>query len=178
MKRFLAPGAGAAHVLTLLVGACQPNQVPHAAPGSQNTPGSTATAHVPVSQVVVEPQATPALATASVAPAVPKATPSPTQATLKQCIDDGWLLTNFPVQDLVDKKHHAICCKEGALLGTEEAFRCSLDWPTNDVPACKLWLHLAAVLKDNNKNRPASELVLKNLAKLEEYAKTKYSCSP
>ena len=87
-------------------------------------------------------------------------------------------MMNFPVEDLVDKKHHAICCVKGALLGTDEAFRCSFDWPTNDVPECRLWRHLAAVLKDNSQGKPASALVQRNLAKLEEYAKTAFRCSP
>ena len=97
---------------------------------------------------------------------------------MKQCISDSWLLSHFRVAELLDKKHHAICCKPGALLGTDEAFRCSFDWPSNDVPDCRIWLHLRKELLAVHSEGAAPELVVDNLATLVGHAKSRFRCTP
>lgn len=125
--------------------------------------GSAVMAEVPVQQ-------------AGQATAKPK---SPLTATTAECIDDVWLLSHFSVADLiVDKAHHAVCCKPGVLLGTKHAHWCELDWPSSDVPGCALWGELRDKLSARFAEADRSELVRQNLQTLASHTENRFQCEP
>jgi hypothetical protein len=88
----------------------------------------------PVSAPTPAPAAAPPPAPA--ASGVPDPLAGATPAAI--CADDVLLTVKHPIEDLASGGFHRICCESGVLTG-DEAWRCEMDWPFNDVPTCDAW---------------------------------------
>jgi hypothetical protein len=69
--------------------------------------------------------------------------PSPLEgkSTREICLDDGLLLSQYDIETLFGTPLPAPCCAAG-ILPEDDAWRCTLDWPSSDVPPCVIWKSL------------------------------------
>ena len=92
------------------------------------------------------------------------------------CTNDALLLTRFDATKLHGTPLPAPCCKKG-VLPESESHRCNLDWPSSDVPSCKIWESMrSALAKLHPVETTRTPLVVKNLKQLESWSKTRFSC--
>lgn len=118
-----------------------------------------------------------------VPPTSPAASPAPADLLAGKserdiCLNDAYLLARYSLKELHGSPLPPACCKPG-VLPEAQSYRCKLDWPSSDVPPCRLWaqIHDAVLAAHANTTRETWPLVLRtNLTTLKQWSAEKHAC--